>query len=984
VASWRLRHRLFVAAGSLSVGSAALAAASLVDIAWQPAALLAAMALLLPLARWLRGAEPALAPVPRWVAWVVAPLALLYAALLAALGLLGAGPLALALWLAALFCAAAAWERAHPAWGWGAVALAPFALLVTLDAAAVAIEWWPLAQALFACVALGVALLLEDNAPRYAAQPATGSALAALLGGALIASSASARWALAPLLLWALAAAVAAHRGRLRWLGAQAQPIAAPAAIALAGALLPAWVLALLDLTPISDGQAALALLPLAGAYFAAARWWPGPLRRAYDITFQVLGGLLAFVALALVATDERAWVAGAALFTAVWLLQALARRVNWGAAVALGGALLVAVATLARLEPSPSVDLAMGVALAFVVVYALGGTQLRNTQLGYWTWPALAWAALMAPVTLLLVVAGYDEAGAVLPQHAGAVLLLAAVAALLGWLWRRPWLGWLAAPLAAAAAVLAGGEGFFTGWRPTTSDMAYILVGLCALGVALGQLLRRARGGAAAPYAPPYEAVGYAVLCAAPLSAAASDSHATLTWLALTALFGLAAPLYRLPWALAPALIAGDMVLLRGADWLFPGGRAENAGLMLAAAAWAQALLGWALERRQTADRRPQMADGGAPTAGSAQAASAAKAPLGARLPAFAIPNSSHAPAYAVAFVSGAGALAIAAGASDTLLIAALALTALAALFATLRRSEPLAWGALGLLALGLSAGHRLLGLSPEWSAAWGVAEALGVCLLGWLVEAVRPKASDESTGDAAAAGAAVGVWHRPLTLGPLGASLALVALIAEGVTLWSPLQPLTFALATLALLLATLALRERRALYGYAAGGALVAAALCQLADWGFTQPQWYVVPAGLYLMALGHGLRRAGRIPQARLVEAGALAVMLGTTLAQSLRGDDGAWALYAAVLCLESLAFVAYGTLAKLRVPFVGGIAFFVAGVVWLSLDPLQSANRWVLLGALGLLMVAAYVLLERRQEQLVRAGRAFAERVASWG
>ena len=39
---------------------------------------------------------------------------------------------------------------------------------------------------------------------------------------------------------------------------------------------------------------------------------------------------------------------------------------------------------------------------------------------------------------------------------------------------------------------------------------------------------------------------------------------------------------------------------------------------------------------------------------------------------------------------------------------------------------------------------------------------------------------------------------------------------------------------------------------------------------------------------------------------------------------------------------------------------------------------------MLLGVLGLLMVGVYVLLERRQEELARAGRAWVERVSSWG
>jgi hypothetical protein len=45
---------------------------------------------------------------------------------------------------------------------------------------------------------------------------------------------------------------------------------------------------------------------------------------------------------------------------------------------------------------------------------------------------------------------------------------------------------------------------------------------------------------------------------------------------------------------------------------------------------------------------------------------------------------------------------------------------------------------------------------------------------------------------------------------------------------------------------------------------------------------------------------------------------------------------------------------------------------------------QFANQWVLFGAVGLLMIAAYVLLERYQERLLRAGRAWASELRGWG
>jgi hypothetical protein len=211
-----------------------------------------------------------------------------------------------------------------------------------------------------------------------------------------------------------------------------------------------------------------------------------------------------------------------------------------------------------------------------------------------------------------------------------------------------------------------------------------------------------------------------------------------------------------------------------------------------------------------------------------------------------------------------------------------------------------------------------------------------------------------------------------------------ALNALLLAAAPASGDLAPLTFGLATLALLLATLAVRRRVADYAYAAGAALVAASLCQLYQWGFRQPQWYVVPAGLYLLALAEGLRRfQGRRGLSQMIETGAAVLLLGTTLGQSLRAEGLVSQGYAAWLCAESLLLLGYGVLRRLRSPFFGGLVFFVIGVLWLSANPLLSTNKWVLLGILGLLLVGAYVLLERRQEQLTRAGRAWVERIRGW-
>jgi hypothetical protein len=45
------------------------------------------------------------------------------------------------------------------------------------------------------------------------------------------------------------------------------------------------------------------------------------------------------------------------------------------------------------------------------------------------------------------------------------------------------------------------------------------------------------------------------------------------------------------------------------------------------------------------------------------------------------------------------------------------------------------------------------------------------------------------------------------------------------------------------------------------------------------------------------------------------------------------------LYATLATLEALLILGYGTLARLRVPFVEGAAFVVAGAIWFSAGPL---------------------------------------------
>jgi len=1048
LAAWRLRRLLFVVAACVSLASAVLAALGGVDNQWLPLALTITLATYLPLTYWLRQRAPDLAAGPRWVAQIGTPLALLAGTLLLLSDNMSLGAFAALLWAIAAFYVLAAWLEHYPLWAWCAAVAAPAALLISLNASqALADEWLPLALIAAFALYLPLARWLRSQAPTLAAAPfwtaQTGTALtlfvalvnsldnqisltalaatlwagaafyllallldrrmvwcwvAALLppyallaslaalepgapwwgvalgllalgyvglalateprlrahtlavylgaamlmlmsGASMFVSPATTRWALPLLIVGMLAITLAYHRGRLAWLTEDSRLFAATLGLAGAGALLAAWALALLDLTQLRSVERGLILAALAALYLIGAANWPGSVRRSYDWALQALGVALALVGGVLV-YSRGGYYLGHALtaLAAIWLFQALRHRHPLWAFATLGTALGSGAGWLLWATRSPLPEEIVALALAFAALYLIGGALLRHGAWRYWSVPALGWGTLAAILGLLFIIGNIQIFAGPQAWHVLAVLALAAVVALSGALWRAAWSGFAVAALLAFAALLAADRGFFIGWQPLDADFGYIICGI-TLGLALlGQALRRIDQ----RYAYPYEIVGFALLTFAPLPTIGSDaSHATLVWTAMLVLYALASRLYRLRWASALALLALDMAVLNGSAWLIPSGRPAGAGLTLLAAAWLQGLLGLWWSRNVKANPNPSLLD----------------------LP----------PAYAVALISGFGALTIGSRADDVLTIVAFGLAALLALVGTAHRRVGGAWGTLGLLAIGFAALHRFLGIEPLWSMAWGVAEALGVCLLGWSIETF--KRSNVQT---------LNVWQRPLWIGPLIAGTTLTIALLSAATVSQNLPPLTFALATFAVLLATLAVRQRASAFAYAAGAALIAAGLFQLYDWGFRQPQWFVIPAGLYLLALAEGLRRfQGQRQLSQLIETGAIMLLLGVTFGQSLRAEGLESQAYAAWMCVESLLLLGYGVLAKLRAPFMGGVAFFVAGVLWLSVDPLMAMNKWVLLGLLGLLLVGIYVLLERRQQELARAGRALIERVSSW-
>jgi hypothetical protein len=490
------------------------------------------------------------------------------------------------------------------------------------------------------------------------------------------------------------------------------------------------------------------------------------------------------------------------------------------------------------------------------------------------------------------------------LPATPVAVVTFVALAAVLGAhtaVWRLPEAGYGAAPLLAIGLGLAASRGFFTAWRPGPGDLAYALCAIVLALALIGQALRR-HGSA---YARPYELLAFALLPAAPLLAPGSASHLTLTWGAMAALYGAALWRYSTPWMLAPAFVSLDMALLHGAGWLLPGGDPADAGLLIVAAMWAQALC-CAWLRRRPAPWGPAALWG-----------------------------------YTSASLGGLGALALTAGSSGHGMAAALLLAALLAVLTWIEGREEAAWASLGLLALGLGLAHDALGLAPGRSLLLGSLEALLLYVAGWGVVHLagrRPRLAP---------------WRRPLELGGATAAVFLPALLVPFGVAGDP-QLLTPALLLLGLALGVAGWRRGR---NELVMPALATWSLALAVGGGLRSPAAWAA-AGAYLLlglawvqglaAVWAGLRR-GRVLShpvyaASLVPA-ALALLhawgASAELAVVAGGLAALWALAASVEGVEAAAWGAFALL-------VAALAF--AGDA-LGLAPAWTA-AWLALGMAG--------------------------------
>lgn len=294
------------------------------------AVLLTLAALYIGLSRGLQARKhTALAAGPFAVAHVLAPLVAGNVLLTFA----PTWPHALLLWsVAGFYFLALALER-RAIWLWPAMACVPIALATSCAVADIdpTVAWAALSVLVLGYTTFGVVL---DVRARWWALP--GYVLGALLGGlivvgGLLQGTEALQWSL-PALVAACALFVAAtHRARLQWLGTNGVAAVSSVTLGIGTLLLATWAWVACEAVLPQTAWRAVALLPLAAVAFAAARFWPGPLRTGYPLALRIAATTLAITFAPLSLAVPNAAVAGFGLLTVVWAVQlVLQRHASW------------------------------------------------------------------------------------------------------------------------------------------------------------------------------------------------------------------------------------------------------------------------------------------------------------------------------------------------------------------------------------------------------------------------------------------------------------------------------------------------------------------------------------------------------------------------------------------------------------------------------------------------------------------------------
>lgn len=191
-----------------------------------------------------------------------------------------------------------------------------------------------------------------------------------------------------------------------------------------------------------------------------------------------------------------------------------------------------------------------------------------------------------------------------------------------------------------------------------------------------------------------------------------------------------------------------------------------------------------------------------------------------------------------------------------------------------------------------------------------------------------------------------------------------------------------LTFSILGLFYLVASVVARRRR--LGYLSILLLLVGwSLEWLLVWGLREVQWYAIPTGLFLLGIGYFEGKFGGERGHSLSvwadRLGAL-LLLGSAFWQS-QGINGL--PYAILMLVEGLMIVFWGSLRRLRRFLYAGVLGVVLDIVGILIDPILSANRWIVFGILGLVLLALGTFLQQRYDRVVKFSKEIRSRLEEW-
>ena len=267
------------------------------------------------------------------------------------------------------------------------------------------------------------------------------------------------------------------------------------------------------------------------------------------------------------------------------------------------------------------------------------------------------------------------------------------------------------------------------------------------------------------------------------------------------------------------------------------------------------------------------------------------------------------------------------------------------------------MAWLALGYGLLGF--GYRLFwrwkGQSPEkessgpiWLSVWEIPLQRSAMLLSILALAITPLLGINLIG-----------WTV----------LALFGMSFREIVKFETVWMVVWVLSLVGLLYTAAAAVYRRLRLGYLAVAMLLGAWFLYafyINLWGnLKDAQWYALPAGLYLLAIGYLEWSRGNKRLARWLDYAALLLMLGSLFWQTLSFGLA----FSLTLVVEGLLVFGWGIARRLRRFFYIGLAGVMLAVLGQLVNGLQAANLWLIWGTIGLLAVVAGIIVELNMEKI---------------